>query len=257
MERVLITGGTSGLGRGIVEALLSRSIGVTVLARDAARLEDVRRLGAAVREGDATDRATMDRAVAETEPTTLILNAGATPFMAALDEQTWDTFDRVWSTDVKATLHGFQAALAAPIAPGSRVIAMSSGAAMIGAPLSGSYAGAKRMIWLMARDANAIAAERGLAIRFQALLPTQLMADTPLGLAVAREYARRRGVSVEQHVAERYGTALTARGYGIRVAEWLAGPRPSGVAFGVSEAGVQPIEEPAMVTRPAEPRGAR
>lgn len=244
MESVLITGGTSGLGRGVVEALVARSIPVTVLGRDPARLEEVGRLGAAVLQGDATDRATMLRAVAETKPTTLILNAGATPVMASLDEQTWETFDRVWSTDVKATLHGFHAAFAAPMAPGSRVLAMSSGAAIIGAPLSGSYAGAKRMIWLMARDANAIAEERGLAIRFQALLPMQLMADTPLGLTVAAEYARRRGVSVETHVAERYGTSLTARAYGEHVVQWLAVPGTSGVAFGVGASGVQAMEEP-------------
>lgn len=249
MESVLITGGTSGLGRGIVEALLARSIPVTVLARDEAKLEKVRRLGAAVRQGDATDRATMDRAVAETKPTTLILNAGATPHMAGLDEQSWETFDRVWSTDVRATLGGFQAAFAAPMASGSRVIAMSSGAAIIGAPLSGSYAGAKRMIWLMARDANAIAEARGLSIRFQALLPMQLMADTPLGHTVAAEYARRRGVPVETHVAERYGTAMNARSFGQRVAEWLAGPPVNGIAFGVSDAGVQLMEEPSIPRR--------
>jgi short-subunit dehydrogenase len=183
-------------------------------------------------------------AVAEAQPTTLILNAGATPVMAPLDEQTWDTFDRVWRTDVKATLHGFQAAFAVPMTPGGRVIAMSSGAAMIGAPLSGSYAGAKRMIWLMARDANAIAEERGLPVRFHALVPMQLMADTPLGKVVAAEYARRRGISVEAHVAERYGTAMNASTYGELVAEWLSGPVASGVAFGVSAAGVAPIDEP-------------
>jgi NAD(P)-dependent dehydrogenase (short-subunit alcohol dehydrogenase family) len=249
MENVLITGGTSGLGRGIVEALLARSIPVTVLARDMAKLEVVRRLGAAICPGDATDRLTMERAIAEANPTTLILNAGATPVMAPLDEQTWESFDRVWSTDVKATLHGLQAALAAPLAPGSRVIALSSGAAIVGAPLSGSYAGAKRMIWLMARDANAIAEARKLSLRFHALLPMQLMADTPLGLTVAREYARRRGVSVETHIQERYGTYMTARAFGERVAEWLAGPSASGIAFGVGESGVHPIEEPSIVSR--------
>lgn len=244
MESVLITGGTSGLGLGLVKALLARSTRVTVLARDTARLDEARSLGATVRRGDATDRATMQVAVAEAKPTTLILNAGATPVMASLDEQTWDTFDRVWSTDVKATLHGFQAAFALPMAPGGRVVAMSSGAAMVGAPLSGSYAGAKRTIWLMARDANAIAEERRLAIRFQALLPMQLMAETALGHAVAAEYARRRGISVEAHVAERYGAAMSVQVFGERVAEWLAGPVTSEVAFGVSEAGVRAIDEP-------------
>jgi NAD(P)-dependent dehydrogenase (short-subunit alcohol dehydrogenase family) len=249
MENVLITGGSSGIGRAIVEALLARSVPVTVLARNAERLEAVRALGAAVVQGDATDRATMDRAIAEGRPTTLILNAGATPVMAALDEQTWDSFDRVWSSDVKATLHGFQAAFAAPMPRGSRVIAMSSGAAMMGAPLSGSYAGAKRMIWFMARDANAIAEARDASIRFQTLVPMQLVTDTPLGLSVAREYARRRGVSVETHVAERYGASVTARSLGERIAEWLTGPAASGVAFGVRESGVSPMDEPPMSQR--------
>lgn len=242
MQHVLITGGTSGLGRGIVEALLARSIRVTVLARDAARLDEIRRLGARGWQGDATDRTTMDHAVAELRPTTLILNAGATPVMGGLDEQTWETFDRVWSTDVKATLHGIQAAFAATTPPG-HVVATSSGASMVGAPLSGSYAGAKRMIGFMARDANAIAEERGLSIRFQTLLATQLMADTPLGNAVAAAYAKRRGMSVEAYVAERYGTSMTAPSYGEHVAEWLVGPAAKGVAFAVSGAGVRPLEE--------------
>lgn len=251
MENVLITGGTSGLGRGIVEALLLRSRRVTVLARDTAKLEAMRRLGAAAFQGDATDRTTMDRAIAEAQPTTLILNAGATPVMAPLDEQSWETFDRVWSVDVRATLYGIQAALAAPMAPGSRVVAVSSGAAIVGAPLSGSYAGAKRMIWFMARDANAVADARALSIRFQALLPMQLMADTPLGLTVAREYARRRGISVEAHIQERYGTNMTPRAYGERVADWLATPISSGIAFGVAASGVTSIDEPSLGSRRA------
>ena len=249
MESVLITGGTSGLGRGIVEALLARSIPVTVLGRDSSKLEGVRRLGAASREGDATDRGTMDRAVAETKPTTLILNAGATPIMGGLDELSWESFGRVWDNDVKATLHGIQAAIAAPMAKGSRVIVMSSGAALIGAPLSGSYAGAKWMIRLMARDANAIAESRGLAVRFHALLPMQLMADTHMGHTVAAEYARRRGISVEAHVKERYGTSMNARMFGERIVAWLSGPPVSGVSFGVGEGGVQPMEEPSIPRR--------
>jgi hypothetical protein len=74
----------------------------------------------------------------------------------------------------------------------------------------------------------------------------QLIADTPLGLTVASEYARRRGVSVEAHVTERYGGNMSARAYGERVAEWLRAPQLSGVAFGVGEAGVRPIDEPRL-----------
>jgi hypothetical protein len=95
---------------------------------------------------------------------------------------------------VQAGLHGIQAAFKAPMSPGSRAMIMSSGAAMVlSAPqipphslrLSGGYIGAKRMLWFMAHSANAVAKERGLKIHFQVLVPTQLMAGTSLGRAVA------------------------------------------------------------------------
>ena len=50
----------------------------------------------------------------------------------------------------------------------------SSGAAICGSPLSGGYAGAKRMLWFMAAYANAVATELDLGIRFQALVPQQM-----------------------------------------------------------------------------------
>jgi hypothetical protein len=57
--------------------------------------------------------------------------------------------------DVKAGVHGIQAALKAPMASGSRVLIMSSGAALVlSSPhispqrlrLSGGHVGAKRML---------------------------------------------------------------------------------------------------------------
>jgi NAD(P)-dependent dehydrogenase (short-subunit alcohol dehydrogenase family) len=239
---VVITGGSSGLGRGMVEALLERGHRVTVLARDRAKLEDVQRLGAAIRKGDATDYDTMLALLTDTRPAALILNAGATPHMGSIDEQTWESFDRVWSTDVRAGLHGMKAALAAPMPEGSRVLVVSSGAAKVGAPLSGSYAGAKWALWLMARDANAVATERGSKVRFQVLVPMQLVPETPLARTVASEYARRRGASIEQHVAERYGASMSARAYGEHVASLLADGNATALAYGIRAGEVVALE---------------
>ena len=83
--------------------------------------------------------------VAELKPTILILNAGATPTLGRVDELDWDAFSVVWDNDVKAGLHGIQAALKTPMPPGSRVLIASSGAALVGATLSGSYAGTPHM----------------------------------------------------------------------------------------------------------------
>jgi hypothetical protein len=44
---------------------------------------------------------------------------------------------------VKGALYWMQAAFNLPLAPGARVLAGSSGAALQGSPLSGGYAGAK------------------------------------------------------------------------------------------------------------------
>jgi NAD(P)-dependent dehydrogenase (short-subunit alcohol dehydrogenase family) len=67
-ERVVVTGGSRGLGLGIVEALLARAAQVTVVARDPGRLADVERLGAAARPGDVTDPELMSVVVADVKP---------------------------------------------------------------------------------------------------------------------------------------------------------------------------------------------
>jgi NAD(P)-dependent dehydrogenase (short-subunit alcohol dehydrogenase family) len=232
-ERVVVTGGSRGLGRGIVEALLARGAQVTVIARDPARLADVERLGAAARPGDVTDPTLMSAVVADVKPSVLILNAGAPPFMAPIDEQSWDAFTAVWDTDVKAGLYGIQAALKAPLANGARVLIVSSGAAIAGNSLSGGYAGAKRMLWLMAHYANDVATERRLGIHFQVLIPIQIVGETAIGHQGASAGARRRGLSIEAFLAERYGAPLSPRQYGEQVATLLTDSSyATGIAYG-------------------------
>ena len=165
-ERILVTGGSAGLGRAMVESFLARGADVTAVARDQAKLEAVARLGARVIAGTTCDAAFMDRVVKEVMPTVLVLNAGARLNMGTIDTLTFDEFSTNWNTDVKGGFYGIQAALKAPMPTGSRVLLMSSGAAMVlSAPqippaslrLSGGYVGAKRMLWFMAHSANAVA----------------------------------------------------------------------------------------------------
>jgi NAD(P)-dependent dehydrogenase (short-subunit alcohol dehydrogenase family) len=213
-RKVFITGGSRGLGLGVVEALVARQADVTVLARHAARLEALKsRLGVRVLVGDATDPKLADSAIREVRPSVLVLNAGATPEMGPLHEQTWESFSRAWDTDVKATFHWVQAALKAPLDRGSRVLISSSGAAINGSPLSGGYAGAKRTNWLMAAYANGAANQLNVGIRFQALLVRQIVGATELGRTAAEAYARGKGVSTEEFLAG-FGKPLGIRDYG-------------------------------------------
>jgi hypothetical protein len=103
------------------------------------------------------------------------------------------------------------------------VLVMSSGAAIGGSPLSGGYAGAKRMLWIMADYANACAAELDRDLRFQTLLPMQVIGATGLGEAVAAAYARRKGITPEAFLAG-FGAQLSPRELGEHVAAVLIEP---------------------------------
>lgn len=233
-QRVLVTGGSRGLGLGIVEALVAHGAEVTVVARTAAYLVEAKsRLGVAILPGDVTDPDFAVAALRTVRPMVLVLNAGATPVMAPLHEQTWESFSEIWNSDVKAAFHWVQAALRLPLPSGSRVLIGSSGAAVQGSPLSGGYAGAKRTLWLMAGYANAVAGELGLDIRFQALLPLQIVGATQLGRTAAEAYARRKGVSTEAFLAG-FGKPLSPRDYGEHVVSVLTETRYAGTtAFGI------------------------
>src|SRR6202040_3728055 len=176
-KNVVVTGGSRGLGLGLVEALVAPAA---------------------------------HRILAEVRPDILALNAGAKPRMGRLDQLSWADFTATWETDVKAGLYWLQAALNVPLKPGSRVLVGSSGAAENGSPLSGGYAGAKRMLWLMAKYANGVAEQKGLGIRFQAIVPQQIIGGTGVGDAGANAYARAANIKPEEFLA-RFGAPMPPR----------------------------------------------
>src|SRR5208282_1500173 len=189
--------------------------------------------GVAVQPADVTDEGAAQRILAEVRPDILVLNAGATPPMGRLDQLSWADFTVPWETDVKAGLYWIQAALNLPLAPGSRVLVGSSGAAENGSPLSGGYAGAKRMLWFMAKYANGVAKQKGLGIRFQAIVPQQMIGGTGVGDAGADAYARAAGVGTEAFLAG-FGAPMPPRQFGDHVVALLNDPRyATGVALGL------------------------
>jgi NAD(P)-dependent dehydrogenase (short-subunit alcohol dehydrogenase family) len=242
--KAVVTGGSRGLGLGIVEALLGRKAQVTVVARDAARLDEVaKRLGVSVVSGDIADETLARSVLGDVRPSVLVLNAGAKPGLGLLHEQSWEGFSRTWDSDVKAGFHWVQAALRLPLPRGSRVLLGSSGAAIGGSPLSGGYAGAKRMLWLMAQYANVSAKELDLGITFQAIIPQQMIGDTELGRAGAEGYAKRKGVSVETFLAG-FGAPMSSKQVGEHVATILTDSKyETGVAFGLKgDSGISSLD---------------
>ena len=243
-KNVVVTGGSHGLGLGLVEALVARGARVTVVARDADALAAVRaRLGVATISADVTEETAAHRILGEVRPDILVLNAGATPRMGRLDQISWADFAATWETDVKAGLYWLQAALNLPLQPGSRVLVGSSGAAVNGSPLSGGYAGAKRMLWFMTKYANGVSEQERLGIRFQAIVPQQIIGDTGVGDAGANAYARALGLKRDEYLA-RFGAPMPPREFGEKVVSVLLEPKyAEGLAFGLKgDTGVTMLE---------------
>jgi NAD(P)-dependent dehydrogenase (short-subunit alcohol dehydrogenase family) len=241
---IVVTGGSRGLGLGLVEALVDQGAKVTVVARDEAALAAVQgRLGVAAIPADVTDEGAAQRILVGVRPEVLVLNAGAIPRMGPLDRLSWADFTAPWETDVKAGLYWMQAALNLPLAPGARVIVVSSGAAQQGSPLSGGYAGAKHMLWMMAKYANGAAKQKGLGIRFQAIVPLQIVGGTGVGDQASSAYAQAMGIEREAFLT-RLGAPMPPRIFGDHLVAVLDDPQyASGFAFGLKgDTGITVLE---------------
>ena len=240
-QTAVVTGASRGFGRAIAAALVAAGSTVVGIARDDHELRAVRDdLGDAFvpLAADATDEALAQAVLRDHRPGLLVLNAGAPPHMAPVHEQTWETFSRNWNVDTRHVFTWTRAALREPMAPGSVVVAMSSGAALAGSPLSGGYAGAKAAIRYLRGYAADESRRAGLALRFVALLP-QLTPATGLGAGGVAGYAAREGVDEDTFV-ERLQPVLTPEQVAKAVTDVVADP-DSAAEYQVSGAGMRPI----------------
>jgi NAD(P)-dependent dehydrogenase (short-subunit alcohol dehydrogenase family) len=241
LQTAIVTGAGRGFGRAIAGALVAAGTAVVGVARDERELSAVRdELGPGFTPvaADATGEALAEELIHEHRPGLLVLNAGATPHMAPLPEQSWETFSRNWDTDTRHVFAWTRAALREPLAPGSVVVAMSSGAALNGSPLSGGYAGAKAAIRFISTYAADESERAGLGIRFVTLLP-RLTPATGLGTAGVAGYAERQGLDPETYVAS-LQPILTPDQVAKAVVDLAANPG-SAPEYLISGAGLKPI----------------
>jgi NAD(P)-dependent dehydrogenase (short-subunit alcohol dehydrogenase family) len=174
IQRALVIGAGSGVGRATADALSAGGVHVV----------------AAGRERDATDPAHVAALLAEADPDLVVVAAGARPRMASIEEQSWESFSMPWNVDVRIAFEVGRAVLARPLRQGSTVVIVSSGAGVNpnGSPLSGGYAGAKRMQMFLTGYLQRAADARELGIRFVALAPMQFLVGTAIGEAAAAAY---------------------------------------------------------------------
>jgi NAD(P)-dependent dehydrogenase (short-subunit alcohol dehydrogenase family) len=160
--------------------------------------------------------------------------------MRPLQHQTWETFSVHWHTDVRIAFHWLREALLKPLRAGSRVVAVSSGAAVAGSPLSGGYAGAKATQRFITGYAQDEAERAGLGIPFTAVLP-RITPLTDPGQPAVRAYAARNGQSEEEY-ARRIGEPLTPEDAGAALVELVrADVATVAPAYLLTGAGVQKL----------------
>jgi NAD(P)-dependent dehydrogenase (short-subunit alcohol dehydrogenase family) len=238
----LVTGASRGFGRGIATALVQAGANVVGVARDRARLDELRaQLGGTFIPvaADAADPVVAGQLLDEYRPRTLVLNAGAAPLSRPIHQQTWQTFSRNWDVDVQHVFGWTREALLLPLKPGSVVIAFSSGAALRGSPLSGGYAGAKATIRFIAAYAAEESGRESLGIKFTAVLP-QLTPDTDLGAAAVAAYAARAGIDIPAQL-ERLGPALTPEQAGQAILDLATDRGRDQDAYLLTAAGLSPV----------------
>jgi NAD(P)-dependent dehydrogenase (short-subunit alcohol dehydrogenase family) len=237
----LVTGASRGFGRGIAIALSGAGAQVVGVARDRGGLDDLREeLGESFTpvRADATDPMVAGALIDRYRPGVLVLNAGATPLPRPIQHYTWETFSRNWDVDVAHVFHWTREALLAPLAPGSTVVTLSSGAAVFGSPLTGGYAGAKAAIrWLTSYAADE-SQRAGLGIRFVSMLP-QLTPATELGAVFAAAYAAREGTGAAARGGP--GGTLTPEQVGEAAIGLATGPGPEENAYLITAAGLRPL----------------
>lgn len=236
----IVTGASRGLGRGVAAELIARGARVVGVARNRRPLDEAAEdLGAAFVPvvGDAADPQLAAQLVTDHRPSTIVLNAGATPLAAPLSRQSWEDFSVNWESDVRQAFNFARRALTEPLAAGSTVISFSSGAALAGSPLSGGYAGAKATIRFISGYADAEAKRRSLGIRFVSVLP-QITPEGGVGAPFVAAYADYNGLSEDQFLAG-VGPVLRPDQVGKAVAD-LVSDEYTSPAYLLTAAGLKP-----------------
>ncbi len=238
----VVVGAGRGLGRGIAGALADAGLDVLAIARTPGDLTTLAagRPQLSTLTADATDESVAMRVVAEQRPAALVLVAGAVPGMGTLAEQTWESFAVNWEVDVRLTFAWLRAVLRTPPPPGSRIVVVSSGAALNGSPASGGYAGAKATQRFLATYARAELEQAGADLSVVTLLPG-MTPHGAIGRAGIAAYARRAGRPEADFVRD-LGPLLTPDLAGAAVVDLLRTPRPDlADEYLLASGGAQPL----------------
>jgi NAD(P)-dependent dehydrogenase (short-subunit alcohol dehydrogenase family) len=238
----VVVGASRGLGRGIASAFAEAGAPVVAVARTGPALADLATTSPNIRTevADATDATVTSSLLDQYQPEVLILVAGANPAMRPLQDHTWDTFSVNWHTDVKIAFTWLREALLTPLPPGSRIVVMSSGAAINGSPASGGYAGSKATQRFIADYAQEESRRAGLDITVTAMMP-RMTPFGDVGRSGIRAYAARSGQTEEAYMKQ-LGEPLTPEKAGSALVDLIrADPATTAPGYLLTAAGLQQL----------------
>jgi NAD(P)-dependent dehydrogenase (short-subunit alcohol dehydrogenase family) len=173
-KRILITGGTSGMGLAGAKRIVAEGGEVGITGLNEARLEAARRdlpTGSLILRNDTTDPAAAAALAEEVEALGrldgLWLNAGYAA-IGPLEEVDAQSFDRMMAANVRGPMLQL-AKLSGLLNPGASVVITASSSVYEGAAMTSLYAATKGAIVAMTRSWATALAERG--IRVNTLVP--------------------------------------------------------------------------------------
>jgi NAD(P)-dependent dehydrogenase (short-subunit alcohol dehydrogenase family) len=198
-RHALVTGGGRGIGLAVATALAKAGARVSIIGRDAARLDAAVKAGAAhaFRVADVTDEAATLaalEALAASQPFDIVVaNAGGAE-TAPFTRSDAALFRRMFDLNVIGAATAFRAALPGMINRRSgRLIAIASTAGLRGYAYASAYSAAKHGVIGLVKSLALEVASSGVTVN--AICPGYT--DTDLVIAGARGIAAKTGVSLE------------------------------------------------------------
>jgi NAD(P)-dependent dehydrogenase (short-subunit alcohol dehydrogenase family) len=239
--KVTLIGASRSIGRAMAERFHGLGAQVLVVARGRDALDALSRdlPGIGTLALDATKADAAAQVFARQEPDLLVICGGAPAPCLPFHEVSWEAFSTGWNTDMQISFNFLKEVIRRPLKDGTHVITVTSGAMLNGSPISGGYAGAKKMQMFLSNYAQREADRAGLKLRFQTIAPLRLIPNTGVGDTGIAGYAVYNGTTEADFLAGT-GPLMSPE----TVADAVLAMLPddvTGAHFGVAPDGLSPL----------------
>jgi len=205
----LVTGGASGLGKAIAQRLAADGAAVVITdVQQDLGVATAAEGGFLFLEQNVCDESQWTRVIKAAEErlgplNILVNNAGIVGDISAADPENTSlaTWRKVFAVNVEGVFLGCRAAIPAMRRAGSgSIINISSVAGLLATPYNTAYGASKAVVRQLTKSVAQYCAEQKLNVRCNSVHPGNVL--TPLWEKLAPEYAKARGISLYEIIAE-------------------------------------------------------